>query len=156
MRGLDKHDNFCHPKAGKWRGASFLIFLQGVYDMKKIQNYNATKYMNGGYSFVEDGIYKIEVDEETLYVTSLTFMQEVELDEGKDASEISQYPLEDLLDKFYCHISDFYENLNLAQSQNCYLEFASPDLEDIKQLRSIIGKHVYNKEIDGYVKLIIE
>lgn len=124
--------------------------------MKKIQNYNATKYMNVGYSLVEDGIYKIEVDEETLYVTSLTFMQEVELDEGKDASEISQYPLEDLLDKFYCHISDFYENLNLAQSQNCYLEFASPDLEDIKQLRSIIGKHVYNKEIDGYVKLIIE
>lgn len=124
--------------------------------MKKIQNYNATKYMNVGYSFVEDGIYKIEVDEETLYVTSLTFMQEVELDEGKDASEISQYPLGDLLDKFYCHISDFYENLNLGQSQNCYLEFASPDLEDIKQLRSIIGKHVYNKEIDGYVQLIIE
>lgn len=45
--------------------------------MKKIQNYNATKYMNVGYSLVEDGIYKIEVDEETLYVTSLTFMQEV-------------------------------------------------------------------------------
>lgn len=124
--------------------------------MKNIQNYNAPKYTNAGYSLVEDGIYEIEADEKTLYVTSLTFMQEAELDEGRDASEISQYPLEDLLDKFYCHISDFYENLNLAQSPNCYLEFAGYDLEDIRQLRSIIGKHVYNKEIDGYVQLIIE
>lgn len=96
------------------------------------------------------------IQKEILYVTSLTFIQEVELDEGENAGEISQYPLKDLLDKFYCHISDLYESINLPQSQNCYLEFASPALEDIKLLRSIIGKHVYNKEIDGYVQLIIE
>lgn len=124
--------------------------------MNNIQNYNAPKYMNGSYSLVEDGIYKTEADEETLYVTSLTFMQEAALGEGKDAGEISQYPLEDLLDKFYCHISDFYKDLNPAQSQNCYLEFASPNLEDVRQLRSIIGKHVYNKEVDGYIQLMIE
>lgn len=124
--------------------------------MKEIQNYNAPKYLNDDYSLIEDGIYKIEVDKEILYVTSLTFIQEVELGEGKDAGEISQYPLEDVLDKFYCYVSDFYESLNLPQSQNCYLELASSDLKDIKQLRSIIGKHVYNKEIDGYVQLIIE
>ena len=124
--------------------------------MKEIQNYNAPKYMNGGYSLIEDGIYKIETGKEILYVTSLTFIQEVELGEGKDASEISQYPLEDVLDKFYCYVSDYYESLNLAQSQSCYLELASSNLEDIRQLQSIIGKHVYNKEIDGYVQLIIE
>lgn len=124
--------------------------------MKEIQNYNAPKYMNGGYSLIEDGIYKIEADKEILYVTSLTFIQEVELGEGQDASEISQYPLEDVLDKFYCYVSDYYESLNLAQSQSCYLELASSNLEDIRQLHSIIGKHVYNKEIDGYVQLIIE
>lgn len=128
--------------------------------MKEIQSYDAPKYKSDDYFFIENGIYKIntakESLKESLYVTSLTFMQEAEFGEGENAGEISQYPLEDLLDKFYCHISDFYESENLPQAQNCYLEFASPDLEDIKMLRSIIGKHVYNKEIDGYIQLIIE
>lgn len=123
--------------------------------MKEIKNYTAPKYNNNDYSKIEDNIYAIE-GEEKLYVTSLSFVQEVELEEGENASEISQYPLEDILDEFYCHISDFYENLNTEDSLTCYLEFASPDLEDVEKLRSIIGKHVYNKEIDGYVKLIIE
>lgn len=123
--------------------------------MKEIQNYAAPKYNNNDYSKIEDNIYAIE-GEEKLYVTSLSFVQEVELEEGENASEISQYPLEDILDEFYCHISDFYENLNTEDSLTCYLEFASPDLEDVEKLRSIVGKHVYNKEIDGYVKLIIE
>lgn len=124
--------------------------------MKKIQSYDAPKYKSGDYSFIENNIYKIDTGKESLYVTSLTFMQEAEFGEGENAGDISQYPLEDLLDKFYCHISDFYDSENLPQAQNCYLEFASPDLEDIKMLRSIIGKHVYNKEIDGYIQLIIE
>ncbi|MDE5777279.1 MAG: hypothetical protein K2I10_02030 [Lachnospiraceae bacterium] len=123
--------------------------------MKEIKNYAAPKYNNNAYSKIEDNIYAIE-GEEKLYVTSLSFVQEVELEEGENASEISQYPLEDILDEFYCHISDFYENLNTEDSLTCYLEFASPDLEDVEKLRSIIGKHVYNKEIDGYIKLIIE
>jgi hypothetical protein len=46
--------------------------------------------------------------------------------------------------------------LNIVNSQTCYQEFASPDIEDIRNLRSIIGKHVYNKEIEGFIKLIIE
>ena len=29
-------------------------------------------------------------------------------------------------------------------------------LEDIRDLNKIVGKHVYNKEEDGYVKLVIE
>ena len=124
--------------------------------MKNIKNYTAAKYSSGNYSAIEDGIYKIEKDGEILYVTSLSFTQEEEWNEGANASEISQYPLEDVLDKFYCYISDFYDKLNTAESSDCYLEFASPQLEDVKSLRSIIGKHVYNKEVDGYVMLIIE
>ncbi len=123
--------------------------------MKQIENYKANKYSSNGYSEIESGIYKTE-EGESLYVTSLSFVQEPEFNEGADASEISQYPLEDILDKFYCHISDFYEELNTAGSQKCYQEFASCDLEDIKNLRTIIGKHVYNKEVEEYVELIIE
>lgn len=124
--------------------------------MKQIENYKANKYSSDMYSEIENEVYEVKEDGESLYVTSLSFVQESEYNEGANSSDISQYPLEDVLDKFYCHISDFYEELNSVDSQKCYQEFASPDLEDIRNLRSIIGKHVYNKEIEGYIELIIE
>ena len=124
--------------------------------MKEIQNYNAPKYAGGAYSELESGIYETKDGGDTLYVTSLSFVQEPELEEGNSADCISQYPLEDLLDKFNCHISDFYEPLNTADSTTCYLEFAAFRLEDAAQLRSVIGKHVCNKAVDGRVKLVIE
>ena len=124
--------------------------------MKQIENYNANKYSSDMYSEIENGEYETKEDNERLYVTSLSFVQEPVFNEGANASGISQYPLEDVLDKFYCYISDFYEELNIVDSEKCFQEFASPDLEDIRDLRSLIGKHVYNKEIEGYIKLIIE
>lgn len=125
--------------------------------MKEIKNYHANKYDTEAYKMLEEGIYEtMDEDEEALYVTSLSFVQEPELSEGENAADISQYPLEDILDKFYCHISDFYEELNGEDSQVCYQEFASPEFEDVQNLRSIIGKHVYNKEEGEIVKLVIE
>ena len=128
--------------------------------MKNIENYDAEKYLNQEYHKIEEGVYEYVQADETLYVTSLSFVQEPEYEEGENAGEISQYPLQDVLDKFYCHVSDFYEGLNTSDSEICYLEFAAMDIEDIQNLRSIIGKHVYNKdyEKDGnvYVKLVIE
>ena len=129
--------------------------------MKNIENYNAEKYSDDKYRKLEEGIYEcVDNDGDNLYVTSLSFVQEPELEEGENASDISQYPLEDILDEFYCHISDFYENWNTSDSIKCYYEFAAMDIEDIQNLRNIIGKHVYNKEYekDGnvYIKLVIE
>ena len=129
--------------------------------MKNIKNYDAEKYVaSDDYKEREQGIYEYRREDETLYVTSLSFEQEPEYEEGTSAEAISQYPLEDLLDEFYCHISDFYEKWNVSDSNTCYLEFAAMDIEDIRNLRGIIGKHVYNKEYeeDGktYVKLVIE
>ncbi len=137
--------------------------------MKNIQNYDAEKYIKIGllsvfkksaYKKLEDGIYEHKEDDEILYVTSLSFEQEPEYEEGEFADDISQYPLEDILDKFLCHISDFYEDFNVAGSKTCYLEFAAMDIEDIRELRTIIGKHVYNKDVeeDGeiYSELVIE
>lgn len=126
--------------------------------MKSIQNYNAKKYNNDKYKEIESGIYKItdDFDFSDMYVTSLSFIQEPELGEGENASDISQYPLEDILDKYLVHVSDFYDDLNVVDSEICYQEFASPRLDDIKKLRGIIGKHVYNKEEDGKIRLIIE
>ena len=136
--------------------------------MKEIKNYTSEKYKKKvfqilnerEYREIEPGIYEHKQDSEVLYVTSLSFEQEPEFDEGEYADNISQYPLEDLLDKFYCHISDFYDKLNTSDSKICYLEFAAMEVSDIKNLRGIIGKHIYNKsyENDGntYIKLIIE
>lgn len=124
--------------------------------MKNIKDYNAKKYKD--YTQVENGIYLNEI--EKIYVTSLSFEQEPEYGEGEFADDISQNPLEDILDEFGCYISDYYDDLNIYESKECYYEFASFQKEDIEKLRSIIGKHVYNVEYekDGkiYIKLVIE
>ena len=124
--------------------------------MKDIKNFDAPKYGGAAYTLVEEGIYKTEDGGETVYVTSLSFVQEPELDEGENAAEISQYPLEDLLDEFGCWISDFYDELNIEDSTVCYQEFASGTQEEIKNLRSIIGKHAYEKKDGQHIKLCIE
>ena len=51
---------------------------------------------------------------------------------------------------------DFYDELNTSDSEVCYQEFSGFSVDDIKKLRSIIGKHVYNKEEEGKIRLIIE
>lgn len=124
--------------------------------MKEIKNFNAPKYGDPAYELVENGIYKTEENGETVYVTSLSFVQEPELGEGANAAGISQYPLEDLLDEFGCWISDFYNDINTEDQAVCYQEFASGTCEEIKNLRTIIGKHVYEKTDGPYMKLCVE
>ena len=93
-------------------------------------------------------------------MTSVSFEQEPEFEEGDSSKNISQYPLEDILDKFFVYVSDFYPALNDGKSNECYLEFSSDDIEDIKKVREILGKHVYNKDViqngDTYSVLVIE
>ncbi len=121
--------------------------------MKNIKNYKAEKYYGKGssqesdYNEIEKEIYELKKRGKKLYLTSLSFEQEPKYGEGSSAGNISQYPLEDLLDRFYCHVSDFYEELNNEESKICYLEFASNEIKDIRNLRGIIGKHVYNKTV---------
>lgn len=124
--------------------------------MKEIKNFDAPKYGGAGYTLVEEGVYKTENNGETIYVTSLSFVQEPEFGEGANAAEISQYPLEELLDEFGCWINDFYGDLNTEDSAVCYQEFASGTAEEIKDLRSIIGKHAYMQTDGQYMKLCIE
>ena len=149
--------------------------------MKNISNYKAQKYeKNERYSFIEEGIYLFKNMYDSVnngmyvygnmtssdiqpdyYVTSLSFEQEPELGEGASPKRISQWPLEDILDEFLVHVSDFYEEENDKSEKLCYQEFGSPDIEDIKKIREIIGKHVYNKDYVAdngktYSKLIIE
>lgn len=125
--------------------------------MKNIHLFHAPKYDNGKYIFVEDGIYKLVYRGISAYYLSISFVQEPEYDEGENAADISQYPLEDIIERFNCCVSDLYTELNVESSQVCYQEFCSLKLSEIQELRSIVGKHVYNLEDDDEnIDLIIE
>lgn len=124
--------------------------------MKNISTYNTSKYNTKDYELLEEDIYRIG----DVCVITLQFQQEPELDEGSSSADISQYPLEDVLDHFNVYISDFYENENKCAKRKCCLEFASKRIENIRKLKSIIGKRVYNKITtkngEDYVELVIE
>ncbi|MFC0581982.1 hypothetical protein [Micrococcoides hystricis] len=123
--------------------------------MKNIRVYTPEKYASSDYEKVDENIYR-QLSDGT-YVTSLSFEQEPELGESDSPQEISQYPLEDILDKFYTHIEDFYDELNAASDSTCYLEFGGTEIDDIKGVLGLVGKHVYNRENDeGTIDLVIE
>ena len=119
--------------------------------MKNIQQINLDKYNNSKYELTENNVYKNK--EEDIYVFAISF----ELEEDED----SQYPLEDILDKFYLHVSDFIDEDAYYTSKNVNLELGG-ELKDVQNaIKSIIGKRVYNSEYIGedgktYVKLAIE
>ncbi len=124
--------------------------------MKQIQNFDAPKYSTNAYTRLEEGIYEYSApDGITSCVTSLMFVQEPEYGEGSSAAELSQYPLEDLLNEYWCLVSDFYEDLNQEDAQVCHLEFTG-EAEDLRNLRTIIGKHVYTQQDGDSTTLVVE
>ncbi len=148
-------------KAEKYNGPEYILVEDNIYKKeKKRRAYkfkNRTRYITEGFEmkkkWYEKEIEIIEVE----YFTSLLFEPEPELGENKPTDEyVSQYPLEDILDKFLCSVGDEYTKENLEDSVNSYVEFCSFDIEKIKNILDLVGKHVYNQEVDGGIKLIIE
>ena len=78
--------------------------------MKNITIYTPAKYNTDKYTKVKDNIYKTYDNfmKQDSFVTSLSFEQEPEYGEGESSADISQYPLEDILDRYYVAIEDFY------------------------------------------------
>lgn len=119
--------------------------------MKNIRLALLDKYKdNPDYELTEGNIYRDP--EEDHYVFAISYELEGEED--------SQYPLEDILDKFYLHVSDFIDEDSYYISRNVTLELAG-ELEDVKTaIKSIIGKHVYNEGYDDEgvtkVRMVIE
>ena len=134
--------------------------------MKNFQNYTPEKYSGDGFQKIADGIYKTKspYDSEDIFVTSLTFEMEPERYGEEDGSPqyMPQIPIEGILDEFNLFVTDFYEQLNETSEKICYQEFGSFDLEDIKKLRTLIGKRFYavpyTDEEDGeeYYNMVIE
>jgi hypothetical protein len=119
--------------------------------MKDIRSITLEKYGTPNYESTDQYIYRNT--KENTFVTALSF----ELEEDED----SQYPLKDLLDLFNLFISDFIDPEAFGQSSYLSAEFAG-DLEDVRHfLKSVVGKRVYNVDIEGengeqFTRLIIE
>ena len=123
--------------------------------MKDITIYTPAKYNTDKYTKVKDNIYKTYDNfmKQDSFVTSLSFEQEPEYGEGESSADISQYPLEDILDRYYVAIEDFYGEIN-----DCVYEFSGSSIENIEKLLGIVGKHVYNKTVenDGEAYTVLE
>ena len=123
--------------------------------MKNISLKESEKYKNPEqYEFVENGIYK-DLNDEDDAKYRMTISYELESDQSNN-----QYPLEDVLDKYFLHVSDFYESENNAETNKYKLELGG-ELEDIRKGQEIIGKKVFNRDFIGKdkqarVNLIIE
>ena len=133
--------------------------------MKNFQNFTPQKYMTSDFQRISDGIYKTKspYDSNDIFVTSLTFEMEPECygEENASPSNLTQIPIEGILDEFNLFVTDFYEQLNQSSEIICYQEFGSLDLEDIKNLRTLIGKRFYAVPYTGedgeeYYNMVIE
>ena len=115
--------------------------------MKNFKSYTPEKYAGSGFQKVEEGIYRTTspYGKEEIFVTSLSFEMEPERYGEEEATpwDIPQLPFEDLLDEYMVFVTDFYEDLNRTSQVTCYQEFGSTDIEDIRELRTIIGKRFY-------------
>ena len=120
--------------------------------MKNFQNYTPEKYAGPEYQASEEGIYLAKNPYwrpgfgcEDIYVTSLSFEMEPESYGEEDASprNLTQVPIEGILDEFYVFVTDFYEELNETSETTCYQEFGSLDLSNLQKLRTVIGKRFY-------------
>lgn len=120
--------------------------------MKNIQLASLDKYnSNNNFELVDGNIYKDLVEDH--YVFALSY----ELEDEED----SQYPLEDILDRYYLHVSDFMDEDRYSNSSDVTLELGG-NLDNVKEaIGELIGKRVYNQEYDDEqgvtrVRLVIE
>ena len=100
------------------------------------------------YQSIEHGIYRdLEDEGDTCFRMPISF----KLDEG----ECMQYPLEDILDEYYLHVSEFILSTG---SYNAVI--LAGELEDLQRAKYILGKKVSYQvviEADGaYRSLLIE
>ncbi|CEN50797.1 conserved hypothetical protein [Capnocytophaga canimorsus] len=107
--------------------------------MKNITLLELKKYDNFLYEEVEKGVYKDLDDlDETSYRIALSF----ELEEG----ETFQYPLEDILDKYFLYVSDFLDDKSLKGEKHSIIKvILAGELENIQSVKKIIGKRVSNQ-----------
>jgi len=109
--------------------------------MKNIRPIMLEKYKNDEhYERISEYIYKQRNN------GSFRIAMACDLEEGDSV----QYPLEDLLDKYYVNCTDYFEESQVNGLRTLSFELEGSlddedeDLSNIKEVSKIIGKHVYN------------
>lgn len=127
--------------------------------MKNISFVTLKKYSDPHlYQQIEDNIYKDLSDTgESYYDDSYRIAIAFELEEDDNFEEL----IEDILDKYLLHVSDFLDEDNQASELKGiqYLELGGT-LDNIKNAHSMSNKRVFNRELieEGktYIELVIE
>ena len=106
---------------------------------------------SSSYQLIEEGIYN-DLKDDGGFSTHRIAMS-MELEDGEN----SQYPLEDILDKYYVHVEEFLQ----SQIENESRFIFGGELDDVQNFKSITGKKAFNEnfideEGQTRVKLIIE
>ena len=112
--------------------------------MKNISLEKCKKYENhNNFKLIENGIYQDLSDKED-FNYRMTISYKLESDETNN-----QYPLEDILDKYLLHVSDFLELENEKDSNKFKLELGG-DLKGVSNAKKeIIGKKIFNYDLVG-------
>ncbi len=76
--------------------------------------------------------------------------------ELEDDEEDTQYPLEDLLDKYYVNCTEVMEEKEEAGKRIFIFEIEGADENSIRKIADLVGKRVYNYKDGDYIKLGIE
>ena len=75
-----------------------------------------------------------------------------ELEDDED----TQYPLEDVLDKYYVNCTEVIEEKEEAGKHIFIFEIEGEDEDSIRTIAGFVGKRVYNYQEGDYIKLGIE
>ena len=112
------------------RGDKILYTIQSIV-MKEITLLDGEAYtIPSHYRSIEQGIYRDLKDKgDTCFRMPIGF----KLDEG----ECMQYPLEDILDEYYLHVSEFILS---TRSYNAVV--LAGELEDLQRAKCILGKKI--------------
>lgn len=119
--------------------------------MKIVSTVVMDKYKNSeSYKAIGNGVFKDLINKR--YVVTLF----IELEEGEDF----QYPVEDILDRYYVNCTDYIFENEQDRTMVVEIEDGNDDnfdsLKTIQEIAGLVGKRVYNQEEGEYLILKIE
>lgn len=126
--------------------------------MKIIKTITLSKYRNEKkYEHCDGNIYKDKtggiagsIGGVITPVYCVTLRTELEDDED------TQYPLEDILDKYCVNCTDVMNEMVEGNKRIFVFEIEGENIDDIKAIANLVGKRVYNKEDGDTITLAIE
>lgn len=143
MDGWEEFDDYEDEENGGYYGDVSILTYEGVRYYRPYELIENDMGDKAEFEF-DENVYIDCPQEGTTYVASFVFEAEPELGENNpEDMYLSQDPIECILDEFELTVNDFYYDENKEDKVNSYVEFGSTNLDDIREVLKIVGKHVY-------------